>query len=193
MSETAATVLDFWLREVPESAWYKADAALDQTIRDRFQALWERGRAQQGVDWPLDADGALAACILFDQFPRNMFRGSADAFATDELGRQIARDAIGRDIDIKAPLPGRRFFYMPFVHSEDLGVQDYGIEVIAARLGLEDALLHARAHREVIRRFGRFPFRNDALGRRTTSEEKDFMDSGGYAELVREMRAEPDG
>jgi len=191
MNDTAAKILDFWLREVPESAWYKADDALDQTIRDRFQPVWERGKAQQGVDWALDSDGALAACILFDQFPRNMFRGSAEAFATDELGRQIARQAIEADTDIQAPLPGRRFFYMPFVHSEDLAVQDYGIEAIAERLGVADALLHARAHREVIRRFGRFPFRNDALGRTTRPEEKEFMESGGYAEVVREMSAEP--
>ncbi len=120
-----------------------------------------------------------------------MFRGSAEAFATDELARSIARQAIEADIDVAVQPPARQFFFLPFMHSEDLGVQDYGVTVIAERLKADDTLLHARAHRELIRRFGRFPFRNEALGRTTTAEEKEFMDSGGYAALVREMGAEP--
>lgn len=191
MSETVDAILDFWLREVPESAWYSVDAALDQTIRDRFQPVWEQGRAGQGADWPLDPPGALAACILFDQFPRNMFRGSPDAFATDALALSIARRAIRADLDLEVPLPGRQFFYMPFMHSESLDEQDNGIALITGRLGMDDTLLHARAHREIIRRFGRFPFRNEALGRTSTPEEEVFMDSGGYPALVREIRAEP--
>ncbi|MEM8659048.1 MAG: DUF924 family protein [Pseudomonadota bacterium] len=187
MAETDTSLIQFWTDEVGEAGWYKSSDAVDAAIRDRFGALWERGRA-------MDADplggNPLAAMILFDQFPRNMFRGQAQAFATDPLARRLARAAIDAGADLATQEPERQFFYMPFEHSEELADQDAAVELIESRTTSAELLLHARAHRRVIRTFGRFPFRNAALGRETTAEEQAFLEDGAYGGLVGRMRAE---
>ena len=172
----------FWLDEVGEKRWYKGSADLDGTIRDRFGAAWEQADSL-AAGWTGTSEGALAALILTDQFPRNMFRGNARSFATDKLARRIATNAIKAGHDMATPEPARQFFYLPFMHSEEMGDQNRAVTLFEDRMP-GDNLRHAHLHREVIRRFGRFSWRNDPLGRETTPQERAFLDAGGYRALV---------
>lgn len=186
---TPKDVLDFWLTEVGEKGWYAGGEALDALCRTRFAATLREAQAGRIESWRSDPDGVLAYLILTDQLPRNIHRGRAEAFATDWQARAAAGEAIALDWDLLVAEPQRQFFYLPFVHAEDLARQDFAIRCFAARMPNLINHLHARAHREVIRRFGRFPFRNDALGRATTADEQAFLDAGGYGALVQAMRA----
>lgn len=179
---TPETVLDFWLHEVGEKGWYVRDEALDARIRDLFLPAWEQADSV-ARDWAATPRGALAALILTDQFPRNMFRGDARSYATDPLARDIATEAIARGFDLQTDPPARQFFYLPFMHSEDLTDQGECITLFADRMP-GDSLDHARHHEAVIKAFGRFPWRNDDLGRDTTPAEQALLDAGGYGALV---------
>ncbi len=186
---TNAALTTFWLEEVGQTGWYAVDAALDATIAARFGPLWEDALAGGLKLWLSSPDLVLAYIILTDQFPRNMFRGSARAFASDALARYAALRALSQGWDLRIPEPQRQFMYLPFVHSEVQVDQDRGVRLMNDRLPLTGAgnLLHARAHRDVIRRFGRFPFRNAALGRASTPNETRFLEAGGYATLVKAL------
>ena len=179
---TASEINDFWLNEIGMAGWFNGGEAVDQAIRDRFLPAWERV-ADLVPGWVDTAEGALAALILTDQFPRNMFREDPRAFSTDPLARQLADAAIARGFDMQIPEPQRNFFYLPFEHSEDLADQDRAVALIEERIGGEH-LRHARLHRDAIARFGRFPWRNNALGRQPTEEEAALMAAGGYGALV---------
>ena len=162
-------VLGFWFSLEPEQ-WWKADPELDAKIAERFREVWEEQR-QRTADQLVDApDHALAAIILFDQFPRNMFRGHADQFATDHLALAIAREAVERGFDDGMPAERRQFLYMPFQHSENIADQRRSLLLFTA-LGRPEQLRYARLHHDVIERFGRFPHRNAALGRKPTAVE----------------------
>jgi uncharacterized protein (DUF924 family) len=183
-------VLAFWLDEVGEAGWYAGGADLDARVRDRFEGLWTRASEGGLALWLTYPNGVLAYCILTDQFPRNMFRGTARAFATDPAALAAAKMAVHRDWDLRIDPPARQFFYLPFEHSEMPADQDRAVRLIHMRLpGADDTLLHARAHREVIRRFGRFPFRNAALGRADSPEEVAWLAAGGYGATVAALRA----
>lgn len=187
---TPEEILDYWLGELTPQDWYAGSAALDAEIRTRFLPDWQAAQTGACEDWVDGAAGALAYILLTDQFPRNMFRGEARAFATDPQAIVAANLAIAAGWDLDAPEPERQFFYLPFMHSEDPRHQAYCLELFGERMpqtGAEN-LLHARAHQEVIRRFGRFPYRNAALGRDTTPDEAAFLDDGGYATLVAQLR-----
>ena len=188
MSDQQA-VLDYWLKTLEPKTWYVADPAVDAEIARRFTGLWQRALDGGLTDWLETATGALAYLIVTDQFSRNMFRGDARAFATDAKARAAARAALERGFDRAVKEPERLFFYMPFEHSEDPADQAFSVELTRSRLpgSAADSTLHARAHQEIIRRFGRFPFRNAALGRVTTSEEQAFLDAGGYGATVRAL------
>jgi uncharacterized protein (DUF924 family) len=199
IGETAATsgavedVVSFWLDEVGEEGWYAGGDALDATVRKRFEALWERAAEGALGLWLTYPTGVLAYCILTDQFPRNMFRGTARAFETDPIARAAAKMAVDRDWDLRISLPARQFFYLPLEHSEVLVDQDHAVRLIHMRMpDSPETLLHARAHREVIRRFGRFPFRNAALGRTDTPDEAAWLAAGGYAATVTALRRQTD-
>ena len=183
-------VLRFWLEEKGPQDWYACGDALDAEIRDRFEPLWEAARAGSLDHWTNDPRGALAFLILTDQFPRNMFRGGARAFATDPRAREVAKAAVDRRFDLKVEEPERQFFYLPLEHSECLQDQERAVRLICERMDAPETLLHARAHREVIRCFGRFPFRNDALGRETADREAVFLEEGGYGAVVNQLREE---
>ena len=185
-------VLAFWLDEIGPDGWYAGGEALDARVRDRFLPTWEAAVAGACGPWPATPRGALAYVVLLDQFPRNMFRGEARAFASDARARAAAKAAIDRGWDRQVPEPERQFLYLPLVHSETLVDQDRGVRLIAARMPETgaDQLLHARAHREQIRRFGRFPMRNAALGRADTPAEAAFLAAGGYPALVDRMRGD---
>ena len=142
-----------------------------------------------GLDhWVEGTVGTLAFLVLTDQLPRNMFRGKADSFATDPLALAAAKTAIAQGWDLDAPEPERQFFYMPLEHSEDPADQALCVELMAERMPSDpEMLLHARAHQEIIARFGRFPTRNAALGRVSTAEEAAFLEQGGYMAVVRSL------
>ncbi|HEV7659007.1 MAG TPA: DUF924 family protein [Allosphingosinicella sp.] len=162
-------VLDFWFSHGWED-WWKPDKAFDLEIADRFAKLWEEKRENVPEHFLGSADEALAAVILFDQFPRNMFRGHADQFSTDPLALAVARGAVERDHDDGMTPERRGFLYMPFEHSEDRRDQRQSLLLFTA-LGDAEMLKYARKHHEVIERFGRFPHRNVMLGRKSTAIE----------------------
>lgn len=181
----------FWLEEVGSANWYTGGEALDTKIRERFEPLWEEARAGGLHDWLCTAEGTLAYLILTDQMPRNMFRDDARAFATDEMSRAAAKLAIDQGFDMKVPEPQRQFFYMPLMHSECLTDQDRCVRMMLTRMPETGAgnLLHAKAHREVIRRFGRFPYRNTALSRGFAECEREFVEQGGYRNTLEKISA----
>ncbi|WP_031298322.1 DUF924 family protein [Sphingobium lactosutens] len=176
-ADWAAALLDFWFNQVGEEGWWSHDPRLDRVCTEKFAELWRDKQAQPAEDFLDRADDALAAILLFDQLPRNMFRDSADAFATDALARDIARGAIAQGYDVQIGGAGRCFFYMPFMHSEDREDQDLSLTLFE---GAGDAkwLDFARQHHAIIAQFGRFPHRNAVLGRETRDEERDAVAKG---------------
>ena len=184
-------ILSFWLDAVGEKGWYNSSDALDQEIRDRFLPAWEAACDGAYGMWLTYPSGALAYVILLDQFPRNMFRENGRAFETDHLARAAAKVAIDRGWDLRIDEPARQFFYLPLMHSEVLSDQDRCVRLMLERMPEAGAsnLLHAQAHREVIRMFGRFPYRNAALARRVTREEHEYLERGGYGQTVEMLKA----
>ena len=184
-------ILAYWLDEIGPDGWYRGDAALDAEIRDRFEDDWQRACDGNYAMWLTYPSGTLAYIILTDQFPRNMFRDTAKSFASDNLARAAAKVAISRGWDMKIDGMARQFFYMPLMHSESLCDQDRSVRLIKERMpdGGAANLIHARAHREVIRLFGRFPTRNAALHRANTVPEAAFVDAGGYRKALEAVGA----
>jgi uncharacterized protein (DUF924 family) len=182
MPETIATpaeVLSYWWTAGPDK-WFGKDDAFDAELRAQFLPTYEAAAAGGLAEWEATAEGALALLVVLDQFSRNMFRRDPRAYAADVLSRSIATRAIERGFDQQYPVPRRRFFYLPFEHSEDLADQERGVALVRAS-GDEEGLLYAQDHADIIRRFGRFPHRNAVLGRATTAEEQAFLDGGGFA------------
>ena len=168
-SDWRADVLKFWFG-LSFDDWWGGEPELDHRIRETFLKLWADKRqlpAESFLDDPLTA---LAAVILFDQFPRNMFRGHADQFSTDHLARAIAEAAVDAGLDDELEPRERQFLYMPFQHSEDLEDQNRSV-LLFTRLGEAEQLGYAKKHRDVIARFGRFPHRNAMLGRAPRPDE----------------------
>ena len=190
--ETPETVLTYWLDEVGPEGWYSGAPELDAAVKARFLGTWQRVMDGHCGLWLTSPSGTLAYIIVADQFSRNMFRGTAQAFASDPNARAAAKIALSRDWDLKISEPARQFFYMPLEHSENLIDQDRAMRLFAARMPLTgaDNLLHARVHRQIIRKFGRFPFRNAALGRQSTAAEREWLEAGGYGALYNAMKAE---
>jgi uncharacterized protein (DUF924 family) len=176
---TPAEVVGFW-RDAGPDRWFNKDDAFDAEIKRRFLATHEAAAAGKLATWESNAEGALALLILLDQFPRNMFRGSDRAFATEPQARAVTAAALLRGFDAQVPANMRTFFYLPFEHSEDMADQERGIALYTAA-GDADGLKWAKVHHDIIRRFGRFPHRNAVLGRATTAEEQAFLDEGGFS------------
>ena len=184
-------VLTYWLDEVGPEGWYAEDEARDAEIRERFGAMWDHAMEGALSLWLTYPSGALAYIVLTDQFSRNMWRGTAKAFASDRVAIAAAKAALSRDWDLRIDEPARQFFYLPLMHAECLPDQQRSVRLIQMRMPETGAsnLLHAKAHREVIRRFGRFPHRNEPLGRETTPSEGAFLEDGGYGAVVRQIQA----
>ncbi len=184
-------VLSFWLDEISESGWYTQDDALDAEISRRFKDAWQGACDGRYSLWLTYPSGTLAYIILTDQFPRNMFRGDKRSFASDRVALAAAKAAVDRGWDLRIDEPARQFFYLPMMHSENLCDQERCVRLMCQRMPESGAsnLLHARAHREVIRQFGRFPYRNQALQRSFTQHEAAYVSAGGYGETVRELQA----
>ena len=183
-------VLAFWLDETEQKNWFVQNDDVDAQITERFGAAWQSAAEGGHSLWLTYASGALAYILLTDQFSRNMFRGSGKAFSTDRAALAAAKSAIARKWDMRIDEPARYFFYLPLVHSENLCDQDRAVRLICERMPETggECLPHARAHREVIRQFGRFPFRNDALDRPSSPAEVAFMERGGYGQVVRDLQ-----
>jgi uncharacterized protein (DUF924 family) len=169
-------ILRFWFDEAGPDRWFDSDPAFDETLRVKFGAAHEAAARGQFDDWAQTADGALALLILLDQLPRNLFRGTARAFATDAKARAVAEAALARGFDLAQPPARRLFFYLPLMHSEALPDQERCVGLVRA-LGPDGSpnLPYALQHRSIIERFGRFPHRNAALGRSSTQEEQEFL------------------
>ena len=184
-------ILSFWLDEVGSEKWYAVDDALDAEIRERFLETWQGACEGKFSLWLTYPSGALAYIILTDQFPRNMFRGEGRAFSSDRMALAAAKSSIHKGWDLRIDPPARQFFYLPMMHSENLIDQDRCVRLMCERMPKSsDNLLHARAHRKVIRDFGRFPYRNDALDRAFTELEKSYVENGGYGSTVRSLQQE---
>lgn len=187
--DKARAIIEFWVNEVGPSGWYQSTDALDQTIRGRFMADWDAANSGAFDAWARCPEKSLALLILLDQFPRNMFREDARSFASDKKAREVANLAIEQGFDKRTAEPQRQFYYLPLMHSECLQHQERSVRLIKDRMPEtgENNLLHAKAHREVIRKFGRFPHRNTALARSNTETEQVFLDAGGYGKVVQDM------
>jgi uncharacterized protein (DUF924 family) len=168
-------VLRFWFDELRPAQWFRTDSALDETIRRRFAGLYEKVFAQGPL--ALNSQAALARVIVLDQFPRNMFRGKPEAYASDAQALATAQTAIAAGFDRDLSVAERQFLYMPFQHAEDRAVQRRSVELFAAlqEAGDDGALSSAQYHRDIVERFGRFPHRNAVLGRASTPEEIEFL------------------
>ena len=176
------TVLEYWFEEVGPSRWYAHDADLDADMRKRFEGDVLAARRGELDAWILHPREALALMILLDQMPRNIWRGEAGSFSSDAHAVAMAKKALNLGHDEKVEEIARQFFYLPLMHSESQMDQDRCVRLILSNMpdsGAEN-LKHAVAHRDVIRKFGRFPFRNEALGRDCTPDEKAWLAEGGY-------------
>jgi uncharacterized protein (DUF924 family) len=171
-------VVEFWQAAGP-TKWFAKDVAFDTLFRQRFLREHEAAGRGDLRSWSGAAPGALALILLLDQFPRNAFRGSSRMYATDSLARAVASRAIEARYDRALPVEMRLFVYLPFGHSEDAADQERSVQLSACLPDPNPA--HARRHRDIVRRFGRFPHRNTILGRSSTAEERLFLEAGGFA------------
>ncbi len=178
--ENADAVLSFWFDETKPYQWYRRDLAFDRHCATRFGALHKA--AAEGVfdAWRAKPRNALARIIILDQLSRNIFRDTPSAFAFDGLALAAARDAVARRFDLLFPPNKQSFFLMPFMHAEDLSVQEESVRLFKTRQRGGNNLSYAIDHRNIVRRFGRFPHRNRVLGRPSTSEEIQFLKRGGF-------------
>lgn len=177
-------VLDFWFSEQSRALWFEKNAAFDEAIRTRFEDTLRAAAAGELDHWERTAPGALALVIVLDQFPRNLYRGSARAFAADARAREVADRALSRRLDQEIPLVQRHFFFLPFEHSESRADQERSVALFQAWAEAHDGAARDRAleqmryvhrHAEIVERFGRFPHRNEALGRESTEAEIAFL------------------
>jgi len=178
LMDEALAVTRFW-REAGADRWFTKSDAFDREFRERFLPLHEIAARGEFDSWAGSAEGALALLILLDQFPRNVFRGTARMYETDARARQIAGQAVDQGLDEHVEIELRVFFYLPFSHSENIDDQRRGV-ALNRKIG-QPWLEHALGHAEIVERFGRFPHRNPLLGRTMTEEEQVFLDAGGFA------------
>ena len=180
MRDTRHEILYFWFEETEAVQWFQKNDAFDQSIRDRFTVIYNMAKGGLCDHWKQDAEGCLALCIVLDQFPRNMFRDTGDAFATDEKALLTAKYAISRGFDQVLTPTQRRFMYLPFEHSERLSDQVKAVELFG-KMKKEDPMGYEYAvrHKQVIEKYGRFPHRNAVLDRENTPDEQEYLAQPG--------------
>jgi uncharacterized protein (DUF924 family) len=169
-------ILDFWFSDEVRKLWFNSTPEFDALLRERFEAIWTRASCGELDGWLQSAAGCLALIIVLDQFPLNMFRGQAQSFASEAQSREVAQVAIDKGFDQDLDLRSRAFLYMPFMHSEELVDQQRALQLFA-QPGLEDNLRFARHHHDIVRKLGRFPHRNKALGRESSESEIEYLNS----------------
>jgi uncharacterized protein (DUF924 family) len=172
--ERIVEILDLWFSEETRRCWFEPTPAFDREIRERFADVWTRAAHGDLKDWEQSPEGCLALCVLLDQMPRNMFRGTPRAYGTDSRAREVAVRAVDRAFDLSLPSEQKHFLYLPFSHSERLADQARALALFESA-GLDEALVYIRGHLAIIRQFGRFPHRNAILGRPSTPEELEFL------------------
>ena len=168
-------IVEYWFGEGAKLYWFAPTESFDRQVRDMLLDPHERAAAGRLDHWLDDVDGCLALTILLDQVPRNAFRGTPRAFATDEKARAVARHVIQNDFDLECEPEERMFLYLPFEHHEDLNSQTLSVQLFRERVGVSEPIDFAERHRAVIERFGRFPHRNAVLGRPSTADESAFL------------------
>ncbi|MFC0201658.1 DUF924 family protein [Paracoccus rhizosphaerae] len=174
MIKTPQDVLDFWFSDQMKPNWFAKSDEIDARIRDDFATTYQAAHDGRLEHWMQDADSALALVIVLDQFPRNIHRGDARSFESNDIALRHARAALNQGFDRTQSPDRRQFFYLPFMHSEDLADQERSVALYEA-LGDDNSLRFARDHRDIVARFGRFPHRNAVLGRDSTPEEAEFL------------------
>lgn len=172
------TIINFWFEETKPQQWWRQDDAFDRRIAERFGDVHARGSRCELYEWRTTPEGRLAEIIVLDQFPRNMFRGTARAFATDPLALALAQEAVAARADQALPPARRAFLCMPYMHSESPLIHEVALHLFAAE-GMESNLDFERRHKAIIDRYGRYPHRNAALGRESTAEEIEFLKTPG--------------
>lgn len=173
---TPTDILDFWYTPPMREHWFSSTPAIDADIRNRYQALWQQASQGELDHWQATPEGCLALCIILDQFPLNMFRNEVKSFATEQQAVAVSKHAIAQGLDGLLPQEQRAFLYMPLMHSENLADQDISVAMFDSA-GLAGNARFAHHHREIVRRFGRFPHRNAILGRESTPEEMAYLNS----------------
>ena len=174
-------IVEYWFGEAVKPYWFAKSDSFDRQCRDMLLEPYERAAAGRLDSWMDDVDGCLALCILLDQVPRNVFRGTPRAFATDDKARAVAAHAIDGGFDLECAPEERVFLYLPFEHHEDLDSQRLSVRLFRERVQAPEFVEYAVRHLEIIERFGRFPHRNAILGRAGTPEEEAFLSQPGSA------------
>lgn len=174
-------IVAYWFSEAVKPYWFETSDSFDRQCRDTLLEPHERAAAGRLDHWMDDVDGCLALCILLDQVPRNVFRGTPRAFATDGKARTVAGHAVRNGFDRECTPEERLFLYLPFEHHEDLDSQTLSVALFRERVPVPEYVDYAERHLAIIRRFGRFPHRNAILGRASTPEELEFLQQPGSA------------
>jgi len=169
-------LLEFWFSDEVSQYWFNATSKFDQDLRESYADLWQQGKNGELVDWCEHAEGSLALVILLDQFPLNMFRGTAESFSSEAQSRSVADMAIERKFDLDMPTQQKAFLYMPFMHSENLNDQARALQLFG-QPGLESNFRFAKHHYGIVGQFGRFPHRNEILGRQSSEAEIEYLNS----------------
>jgi len=178
MTSDAQAVLDFWFEELTPAQWFKKDPDMDRTILQRFGALHAKAAQCECYPWRSTASGRLAEIIVLDQFSRNIYRDDPRAFATDALALALAQEAVAAESDLELASQQRVFLYMPYMHSESAAIHEVAMQLFD-QPGLENNLDFEVRHKAIIDRFGRYPHRNELLGRASTDEEQAFLNQPG--------------
>ena len=169
-------VLEFWFTKPMSDYWFGRSTQIDDTIRERFEGLWQKGANGELQSWQNTPEGCLALCIVLDQFPLNMFRGDPTSFQTEQMAVAVAKHAIANQFHQKLPIDQVGFLFMPFMHSENIDDQNTCIELFES-FDLQQSAHFAHHHKNLIKQFGRFPHRNAILGRKNTPEETQYLAS----------------
>lgn len=177
--ELIEDILRFWFSQRVRPLWFKSTPEFDDELRQRYQSVWGLARAGTYDHWELEPRSALALVIVLDQFPLNMFRADARQYSTEAHAREVSARAMDKGFDAQLTAEEKAFLYLPFMHSESLADQDLAVELYRGA-GLTDNLRYAEHHRDVVRRFGRFPHRNEVLGRNSTAEELEYLKKANW-------------
>jgi uncharacterized protein (DUF924 family) len=178
MSDRYQTVINFWFEELEPAQWWKKDDAFDALLVERFSAIHQRASQCELFEWRKQSEGRLAEIIVLDQFSRNMFRDTPAAFATDAMSLTLSQEAVACGADQQLTPVQRSFLYMPFMHSESLQIHEVAVELYRSN-GIQSNLDFEFSHKKIIERFGRYPHRNQILGRQSTAEEIEFLTQPG--------------
>jgi uncharacterized protein (DUF924 family) len=176
MPVDSQSIIDFWFSERVRPLWFNSTPEFDEELRKQYADLYQDAKADKLKGWEDSAEGCLALVIILDQFPLNMFRGQPESFATEAKAVHVARQAVTQGLDMQLESQYRVFLYMPFMHSENMADQDLAVELFD-KSGLSNNLRFAHHHRDIVRRFGRFPHRNVILGRQSTAQELAYLAS----------------